>query len=108
VLYLLTRRQNLLTIPSEINASTRLPNPEYAALMARIEQGLREGGVVAYLRNYGKRRAFYPTEKDLMRRLPLHPRLELSDGAVYDAADAATTSAAGAEPATSQTAPPAD
>jgi hypothetical protein len=92
--YLLTRRQNILTVPSAINASSRLPNLEYASLMARISDDLRAGrGVLVYLKNYGKRRAFYPSEQELRRRLALHPRLRLSDGAIYDSAAMPTTSA---------------
>jgi len=91
VIYLLTRRQSIVTVPSEINASTRLPNPEYAGLMGRITDDLRGGrGVLVYLRNYGKRRAFYPTEEELRRRLALHPRLLLSDGGIYDGSVATT------------------
>jgi hypothetical protein len=93
-IYLLTRRQNILTIPSAINASSRLPNPEYTGLMIRINDDLRAGrGVVVYLKNYGKRRAFYPTEQELRRRLALHPLVRLSDGAVYDSALTPATSA---------------
>ena len=101
VIYLLTRRQFIVTVPSEINASTRLPNPEYAGLMSRITDDLRGGrGVLVYLRNYGKRRAFYPTEEELRRTLSLHPRLLLSDGGVYDGSVPTTATTSTTMPST--------
>jgi Dolichyl-phosphate-mannose-protein mannosyltransferase len=98
VIYLLTRRQEILIVPSAINASSRLPNPEYAGLMARIRDDLRaRRGVLVYLKNYGKRRAFYPSEQELRRRLALLPRVRLSDGAIYDASPTPTTTTQSAE-----------
>ena len=97
--YLLTGRQVILTIPSEISSSSRLPNPDYPQLMERIRAELRAGrGVVVYLKRYGQKRAFYPTEQELKKRLGLHPLVRRADGAIYDfvapSTVAATTSAA--------------
>ncbi|MEO6435319.1 MAG: hypothetical protein ABIP55_06105, partial [Tepidisphaeraceae bacterium] len=90
-IYLLTGRQFLLTIPAQISASSRLPNPEYAVLMARIGEELRAGrGVVVYLRRYGARRAYYPSEDQVRRRLGLRMVSRHSDGAIFDLAPGAS------------------
>lgn len=101
VVYLLTGRQMLLTVPSEISASSRLPNPEYPALMEKISAELSaRRGVLVYLRKYGARRAYYPREDELQRRLGLHMLENRSDGAIYDLlAPPPTTTRAATAPA---------
>jgi len=79
-------------VPSEISASSRLPNPEYPQLMERIGGEIRAGrGVLVYCRKYGAKRAFYPTEQELKHKLGLHVRARFSDGTIYDYVAPATT-----------------
>jgi hypothetical protein len=91
--YLVTGREFILTIPAETSASSRLPNAEYPMLMDRIAGEMRAGrGVLVYLKRYGAKRAFYPTEQELKKRLGLHPAGRFSDGTIYDyVAGSATT-----------------
>ena len=92
VVYLITGRQTVLTVPSEINASSRLPNPDYAGLMEKIRSDIRRGrGVLVYCRRYGQKRPFYPTEGELVRKLDLHVRAGFGDGAIYDCVASTTT-----------------
>jgi 4-amino-4-deoxy-L-arabinose transferase-like glycosyltransferase len=83
--YLLSGRQLIWTIPAETSASSRLPNPEYPALMARISVEVQAGrGVVVWLDRYGRRRAYYPTAEHVRRRLGLRVRQRFNDGAIFD------------------------
>jgi hypothetical protein len=89
--YLLTGRPVIITIPAQRSASSLLPNAEYAESMARISDDLRNGrAVVAYLRNYGKRRTNYPTEADLQQSLGLNIIAQYPDGTIFDAASPTT------------------
>ena len=84
--YLLSGRQFIWTVPAEISASSRLPNPQYAGLMARIDQEIRAGrGVMVWLHRYGRRRAYYPSAEQVRSRLGLRVRRRFNDGAIYDA-----------------------
>ena len=84
--YLLSGRQLIWTIPAETSASSRLPNPEYPALMARISAELQAGrGAVVWLDRYGRRRAYYPTAEQVRRSLGLRVRERFDDGAIFDA-----------------------
>lgn len=83
--YLLSGRQFIWTIPPQIIASSRLPNPDHDALMARISEELHAGrGVVVWLNRYGARRPGYPTAEQIRRRLGLQRSARFSDGAIYE------------------------
>jgi hypothetical protein len=107
VVYLLTGRQQILTVPSEINAASRLPNPDYPQLMDRITTEMRAGrGVLVYLRRYGAHRPFYPTEAELKRKLGLRLVAPFSDGAIYGIGTPATEPAATSNPPITPTTKP--
>jgi hypothetical protein len=69
--------------------------------MARIEDDLHAGrGVIVYLRRYGARRANYPSEEQLKRKLGLHPLARFNDGSIFDyvgPATATTTTRSGVD-----------
>jgi hypothetical protein len=98
--YLLTGRPIIITIPAPQSASSLLPNPEYAESMQRIETDVRAGrAVVVYLRNYGKRRANYPSAADVQQKLGLRISAQFSDGTIMDASlPGATASQPATEP----------
>jgi 4-amino-4-deoxy-L-arabinose transferase-like glycosyltransferase len=87
VVYLLTGRELILTVPSSISASSMLPNPDYQPLMTRIRDEMDAGrGVLVYLKHYGAHRLNYPSEQDLRSELHLHLRQRFPDGAIFDRA----------------------
>jgi len=93
--YLLTGRSMIVTVPAEFSASSRLANPEYADLMARMRDDLHQRrAVLVYLGRYAKSRWYYPTEAQLRKRFGLHPLMRHKDDVIYDYVGPATTRSA--------------
>ena len=99
--YLLTGRLIIITIPAEFSASSRLPNPDYADNMARLESDLHaRKGVVVYLGKYARTRWFYPNDAQMRKRFGLHPLMRHKDDVIYDYIPPTTTPATRTTPTT--------
>lgn len=94
-MYLLTRHPVIITVPSEISASSAQPNPTFAQDLARMAGDLRSGRAVLVYVNKGAaaRRDYALDGQDFKKRLGLHRMLHRSDGDIYDYVAPATTMA---------------
>jgi len=76
----------VLELPRKIRLNTGQANPSYEAELAAIEDHLRAGAVLVYLRRVTWRTALYGSETELEKRLNLRVREAAADGSIYDAA----------------------
>jgi hypothetical protein len=75
-----------LELPRKIRLNTGQPNPSYEAELAAMEDHLRAGAVLVYLRRVTWRTALYGSEAELKERLNLRVRSAAADGSIYDVA----------------------
>ena len=94
VIYLLTNWPVVISLPTEYNASSRLPDPDYPQRLAQMREDLQSGrAVLVYLDRYGARRWRYPSSEELEKQLALHPLARRADGVILDYVPSATTPA---------------